>query len=92
MKIFNFIKNKPIASFYYAGTHKRSIKRLVLIKEITDEKILGYELSNNCSKLIENLEKAPVKCFLKNKMEKDKNKKILLERFSVYDFINNNIK
>jgi hypothetical protein len=25
-------------------------------------------------------------------MEKDKNKKILLERFSVYDFINNNIK
>lgn len=43
-KVYNLVAKKPLARFYYQGSHTHPVRRTVLIIEETDTLITGYEL------------------------------------------------
>ena len=42
-KVYDLVERKPVARFYYQGSHSHPIKRTVLIIEETDAFLKGYE-------------------------------------------------
>jgi hypothetical protein len=55
------IRNKPVAKFYYKGSHSHPVKRTVLITETNDEYIKGHELREG--QTVRAADAAPVKTF-----------------------------
>lgn len=55
------IRNKPVAKFYYKGSHSHPVKRTVLIAEQNNEYIKGFELREG--QTVRSAEDAPVKTF-----------------------------
>ena len=43
-KLYELVRNQPVARFYYQGTHSHPIRRTVLVVEETDTHITGYEM------------------------------------------------
>jgi hypothetical protein len=41
---YPIIRNKPVAQFWYKGTHSHPVKRTVLITEQTKDYFKGYEV------------------------------------------------
>lgn len=60
------IRNQPLWKFWYQGTHSHPVRRTVLVTQITDNLITGYELREG--KKTRNAFKAPVKSYLREKI------------------------
>ena len=43
-KIYDLVTKKPVARFYYKGTHTHPVRRTVLVIEDRDNMIIGYEI------------------------------------------------
>lgn len=57
----DIIRNKPVAKFYYRGSHSHPVRRTVLITETDGDIITGYEIREGNEIRAE--ETAPVKSF-----------------------------
>lgn len=66
MKQYNFIKNNPVARFYYKGDHTHPVRRTVLIIEIKKDKITGYELREGA--IARDFKDAPIKSYSRSKI------------------------
>lgn len=42
-KVYDLVERKPLARFYYQGSHTHPIRRTVLIIEETETHLRGYE-------------------------------------------------
>lgn len=62
------IKNKPVAKFYYKGTHSHPVRRTIIITENKDKVITGYELREGS--LVRSVKEAPIKSYKKSKITK----------------------
>jgi hypothetical protein len=58
---YPIIRNKPVAQFWYKGTHSHPVKRTVLITEQTKDYFKGYEVREGTQ--LRDVEKAPIKSF-----------------------------
>lgn len=43
-RIYDLVSYKPVAKFYYKGSHSHPVKRIVLVVEERDNMIIGYEI------------------------------------------------
>lgn len=43
-KVYDLVSKKPVARFYYQGSHTHPVRRTVLVIEERAEMIIGYEL------------------------------------------------
>lgn len=60
---YEFVKDKPVAKFYYQGNHSHPVRRTVLIVEQNDKLITGYEIREGMN--VRALNKAPIKSYKK---------------------------
>jgi hypothetical protein len=65
---YKIVDSKPVARFWYKGTHTHPVRRTVLIIEQTEDWIRGYELREG--KTVRRVNKAPVKTFRKSRIAK----------------------
>jgi hypothetical protein len=65
---YEFLKDKPVARFYYQGNHSHPVRRTVLIVQQNDKVITGYEVREGSK--TRSLAKAPVKSYLKSNIAK----------------------
>lgn len=71
-KQYNFIRNKPVARFFYQGeSHTHPIRRTIVIIEQNDTIITGYELREGS--ITREFKNAPIKSYRKDKIAKIKN-------------------
>lgn len=68
MKYQPIESKKPLAKFWYKGSHSHPIKRTVLIIDENKDRIIGYELREG--NIVRKLGVAPVKTFKKEKIAK----------------------
>jgi len=62
----NIIRNLPVASFYYRGSHSHPVRRTVLLTEAGRDFYKGYEVRNGNETF--DVTDAPIKTFLKDKI------------------------
>ena len=67
-KSYQFVENRPVAKFFYKGDHTHPIRRTVLIVEITDNLLTGYEIREGS--IIRSFKDAPIKSFSRRKIAK----------------------
>lgn len=60
------VRNLPVATFYYQGSHSHPVLREVLIVENNKKQLTGYELREGNN--VRNIDDAPVKTFLRSKI------------------------
>jgi len=65
---YDLVKSKPVAKFYYQGTHTHPVRRTVLVVETTPDLIRGYEVREGS--LTRPYNKALVKAYRKDKIAK----------------------
>ena len=84
------IRNKPVAQFFYKGTHSHPVQRTVLITEQNRDVLTGYEIRSG--REIREMDDAPIKTFSRDKIamtnqlrggSKVKNGVSTLERMSI---------
>lgn len=81
------VRNKPVAKFFYKGSHSHPVRRTVLIIESNDKYLRGYEVREGNK--VRQLWECPIKTFTKkniattsslrkdNKMRSSKDKSTL---------------
>lgn len=69
-KTYDLVNKKPVARFYYQGSHGHPIRRTVLVIEETDTLIVGYEIreGNNVRSVDEAMRE--IKSFRKDRIAK----------------------
>lgn len=65
---YETIRNRPVAKFFYKGTHGQPIRRTVLITETDKGIIKGYEVREG--NVVRDADDAPIKSFRKDKIAK----------------------
>ena len=70
MKIYNFVRQRPVARFYYKGHHSHPIRRTVLVISTSTSYIVGYEVREGSITRKPSL--APIKSYLKKKIATQK--------------------
>ena len=99
-EFYDVVRERPIARFYYKGTHSHPVRRTIIIIENKSKFLKGYELREGS--IVRNLSKAPVKTYTKSKIAKHsqlgkaKHRKpgpeiTTLERFNLLDLLKNGI-
>ncbi len=98
----NLLKTKPVAKFFYKGSHSHPVRRTVLLDTVTSTHIGGYEI--RCGNETFSLQDAPYRSYSRNKIAKSgdycrikrtrKYKNLsdshtTLERMELVDVINN---
>ena len=68
MNSYQFVKNQPVAKFYYKGDHTHPVRRTILIIEQNDQLITGYELREGST--VRTFNKAPIKSYRKDRIAK----------------------
>lgn len=68
MKDYNFIKKHPVARFFYKGDHSHPVKRTVVLIDVNDDLITGYELREGNE--VREFKKAPIKSYRKDRIAK----------------------
>lgn len=63
---YPIVKNKPVAKFWYKGNHSHPVKRTLLITNVNNSTITGYELREGFD--IRKLNNSPIKSFRKDKI------------------------
>lgn len=62
------VRTNPVAKFFYKGSHSKPIRRTIIIVEINNDLIKGYELrEGNTVRL---LGKAPIKSYKRSNIAK----------------------
>ena len=64
--MYEVVKEKPVARFYYQGSHSHPVRRTVLITDETATLIKGYELRVGSE--VRNFKQAPVRSFRRDKI------------------------
>lgn len=64
----DIVKNVPVATFYYAGTNEKPIKRTILVVSSDDTSITGIELRRGSRTI--SAAKNSIKTFLRKKIAK----------------------
>lgn len=67
--MYNIVKNRPVASFRYKGTHSKPVRRVVLVTESDRNHITGYEIQEGNT--TRERADAPIKTFTREKIAKD---------------------
>lgn len=62
------VEKFPVARFYYKGNHKNPVRRTLLVTEINDTHISGYELREGNK--VRNGMNAPYKTYLRSNIAK----------------------
>lgn len=57
---------KPIAKFYYKGSHSHPVRRTVLVFNSTRESITGFEVREGS--IVRNLKDSPIKTYTRSKI------------------------
>lgn len=68
MNQYQFVRNNPVARFYYKGDHTHPVRRTVLIINQNNNLITGYELREGAD--VRNFKDAPIKSYRRNKIAK----------------------
>ncbi len=69
MKDYQFVKDSPVAKFFYQGNnHTHPVRRLVLIIEQNDQIITGYELREGST--TRSFKNAPIKSYRRDRIAK----------------------
>ncbi len=66
--MYELLKYKPIAKFYYRGHHSHPVRRTVFLISTDKDSLTGYEL--RAGETVNELESAPVKTYLKENIPK----------------------
>jgi hypothetical protein len=62
---FKPVRTTPVAKFYYKGNHSHPVRRTVLVTEVTDKFIRGYEL--RCGSVVRTAASgAPIRTYRKD--------------------------
>ena len=64
--VSNIIRNKPVAKFWYKGSHSKPVRRTLVITELTRDTISGYEVREGRETRM--LESSNFKTFTREKM------------------------
>lgn len=66
-RLNELVRNQPVADFYYRGqSHKRPVRRRVLVIDQDRNHMTGYELREG--NIYRTIDEAPVKTYLKSKI------------------------
>lgn len=65
---YEFLKTRPVARFFYQGSHTHPVRRTVIIIEQTNDLLVGYEVREGFE--TRNVKNAPVKTYKKSKIAK----------------------
>jgi hypothetical protein len=97
-KTYKLVNSRPVARFYYKGSHSHPVKRTVLITDSTEYFITGYEVREGA--LTRPLSDAPVKSYRRTKIARNKNLRVekrlylvngwedsTLKRENLYDYL-----
>lgn len=100
---YEFYKKRPVARFFYQGSHTHPVRRTIIIINQTPNIIVGYEVREGA--ITRNVKNAPVKsykksliakvkqidtrCSLRKKAEGEQLNKTTLIRENLADFIKN---
>lgn len=98
-EFYPHVRNKPVARFYYKGTHSHPVRRTILVTEVTPKLIRGYELRNGST--IRTFTSAPIRSFrrdriatgeqlrgeVRRKMSKKQRTISTLERAELFDLV-----
>jgi hypothetical protein len=63
-KTYEIVRNQPVASFYYKGSHSRPVQRTVFITETDGNVFKGYEIREGNE--VREVKDAPIKSFRKD--------------------------
>jgi len=66
MKEYQFVKDAPVAKFFYKGDHTHPVRRSVLIIDQNDDIITGYELREGSN--VRDFKDAPVKSYRRDRI------------------------
>jgi hypothetical protein len=71
-KVYDLVCKKPVARFYYQGSHSHPIRRTVLVIEETDTYLTGYEVrcGNTVRSVTQLMEEQAVRTYRKDKIAK----------------------
>lgn len=67
-RIYVPVKKRPIAKFFYRGNHSHPVRRTVVVTEMTDEMLTGYELREG--RQVRAVAEAPLKSFRRDRIAK----------------------
>jgi len=63
---YPILRKKPVARFYYKGNHTHPVRRTIVLTEVTDDLIRGYEIREGST--VRKLTEAPIKSFRKDRI------------------------
>lgn len=63
---YDFVKTRPVARFYYQGSHSHPVRRTVILIEQTNDLIVGYEVREGYK--TRSIKNAPVKTFKRSRI------------------------
>lgn len=63
-KVYEIVRNQPVATFYYKGSHSRPVQRTVFITETDGDVFKGYEVREGNE--VRDVKDAPIKSFRKD--------------------------
>jgi hypothetical protein len=69
-KVYEIVAKKPVAKFFYQGSHSHPVRRTVLIIEDTPTKLVGYEFrcGNEVRSVAQALDENAVKTYRKDRI------------------------
>lgn len=67
-EFYETVRERPVARFYYKGTHSHPVRRTVIIIENKPRFLRGYELREGST--VRALPEAPVKTYTKSRIAK----------------------
>jgi hypothetical protein len=62
----SMVERKPVARFFYQGSHTHPIRRTVLLLKETADTFTGYEL--RCGRTVRALHQAPIRTYRKTEI------------------------
>lgn len=65
-RLNDLVRNLPVATFYYKGSHSHPVRREILVVDQDRTHITGYELREGHFE--RDIDEAPIKTFLKDKI------------------------
>jgi argininosuccinate synthase len=68
MRNYEVINRRPVARFYYKGTHSHPVRRTVLLINVTQNTISGFELREGS--VVRAFNEAPVKTYRRRNIAK----------------------
>lgn len=83
--MYDVIKNKPVATFRYKGTHSKPVRRVVLITNKTRDTITGYQLREGNDTW--DIEDASIKSFSIDKIATTSEGESTLQRTSLKNLV-----